>query len=421
MSGKLTRIEEDAVDVQIAHRSDATALKFRTGNGTLGSTPLGDISPVLTDARRAHYQCGQSQNRLGLASPSKGDLSFLQCFAKLKEKFDTEFLVNSGIHSPTFILDTPASEEHARHGFVVDGDHSFFKSGVLLAACSWSRVLNKWAPVLYTWIDRQDIAHHRPHFKHLFGQIVQASGSKFQAKLLLHSAAARAAHAAEYSATMTSQLINCGFLSAEAQQVEIQHFQKEASQYLVGCKTHWLGINHDLIGGLERLYLHVRQLEGKYHAVKDTIEALEKASKSTTYYQESGQKGNSNQSANDGTSSLPHALKSYIWSSPNSCFLDVGTELLHCAFIGLNPELKKNMFNALKPSSHLGGLFYHFQRRQDWEEDRNGHVIAGTRELALYQGILWHLIFNKWQLYDAPSDFGYCFHWPLTYAATTAE
>ncbi|KAF8516236.1 hypothetical protein JB92DRAFT_3311114 [Gautieria morchelliformis] len=567
MSGKLTRIEEDAVDVQIAHRSDATALELRTGNGTLGSTPLGDISPVLTDARRARYQRGQSQNRLGLASPSKGGLSFLQSFVKLKEKFDTEFLVNSGIHSPTFIvlqtpfmaehfltdaiadwLDSPASEEHARHGFVVDGDHSFFKSGVLLATCAWSHVLNKWAPVLYTWIDRQDIAHHRPHFKHLFGQIVQAAGSKFQAKLLLHimdySAAARAAHAAEYSAAMTSQLINFGFLSAEAQQVEIQRFRKEASQYLVGCETHWLGscrrikhsgaivapplvskfehltsrlllpsitpnefgqitdelrrvfpkavgwlnwwlqpavacmifpchrkvdndvfaevphtsnpvearhsllhhatgINHDLIGGLERLYLHVRQLEGQYHAVKgitaghvtppeprdppkrgyhkklddndgrppDTIEALEKASKSTTYYQESGQKGNSNQPANDGTSSLPHALKSYIWSSPNSCFWDVGTELLYRAFIGLNPELKKNMFNALKPSSHLGGLFYHFQRRQDWAEDRNGHVIAGTRELALYQGILRHLIFNKWQLYDSPSDFGCAMTW----------
>ncbi|KAF8503048.1 hypothetical protein JB92DRAFT_3208985 [Gautieria morchelliformis] len=406
MSGKLTRVEEDAVDVQIAHRSDATALKLRTGNGTLGSTPLADW------------------------------------------------------------LDTPASEEHAQHGFVVDGDHSFFKSGVLLATCAWSV---------------SSTTHHRPHFKHLFGQIVQAASSKFQAKLLLHimdySAAARAAHAAEYSAAMTSQLINFGFLSAEAQQVEIQRFRKEASQYLVGCETHWLGscrrikhsgaivapplvskfehltsrlllpsitpnefgqitdelrrvfpkavgwlnwwlqpavacmifpchrkvdndvfaevphtsnpveaqhsllhhatgINHDLIGGLERLYLHVRQLEGQYHAVKgitaghvtppeprdppkrgyhkklddndgrppDTIEALEKASKSTTYYQESGHKGNSNQLANDGTLSLPHALKSYIWSSPNSCFWDVGTELLYRAFIGLNPELKKNIF-----------------------------------------------------------------------------
>lgn len=96
------------------------------------------------------------------------------------------FVIESSLTSPTYVMmQTPFmqkaledglllwgennhnSEEPSasRHGFVTDGDHSFFTSGVLLVSVVFHPVTLAWVPVLYTWIQRQDIPHHRPHFR----------------------------------------------------------------------------------------------------------------------------------------------------------------------------------------------------------------------------------------------------------------
>ena len=73
-----------------------------------------------------------------------------------------------------------------RHGFVTDGNHSFFRDGTLLTTCSFSSVMKAWVPVLYTWVARLDTEHHRPHFRFLNSQIVKAAGAKFENKFLLN-------------------------------------------------------------------------------------------------------------------------------------------------------------------------------------------------------------------------------------------
>jgi len=204
--GTLSKKEEDAVDVQVSRHHDATAHQLRTGDTGPGSVPFPNISPSLANPRAARYQLSQSQSRQGiLASPVKGGLSLLHSFGILCNKLKTPFIVDSSIHGPiyitlqtpfmnrmileaveTWIEDAQDGPDAGRHGFVTDGDHSFFRQGLLLVSCVFSKVLNSWVPVLYSWIDGQDMPHHRPHFRHIFQAVVKHSGSRFDRKLLLH-------------------------------------------------------------------------------------------------------------------------------------------------------------------------------------------------------------------------------------------
>ena len=71
-----------------------------------------------------------------------------------------------------------------RHGFVTDGDQSFFRQGTLLTTCAFSTTVNMWLPVLYSWIDGLDTEHHRPHFRSLNDAIIESAGPDFHAKYL---------------------------------------------------------------------------------------------------------------------------------------------------------------------------------------------------------------------------------------------
>lgn len=205
--GPLSKFQEEEVDKQVSRHHEASAHQLRTGDTGPGSVPLADISPTLANPRSARYQMAQSQARLGIApaSPVKGGLAVLHSFGALQKKLKTPFMIDSSIHGPIYVMvqtpfmdklikdavedwieETHTGSEDARHGFVTDGDHSFFRDGVLLATCVFSKVLNCWAPVLYTWIDGLDIAHHRPHFQTTFRAVAKYSGSQFERKFLLH-------------------------------------------------------------------------------------------------------------------------------------------------------------------------------------------------------------------------------------------
>lgn len=136
----------------------------------------------------------------------KGGLALLRSFAKLNEGFgDDPFILDSNLGGPIYCvmqtsfmrqlihdavadwLNDPvemASSTPPRHGFVTDGDNSFFQRGVLLVTCVFSSVLGQWAPVLYTWIEGSDTAHHRAHFRCLHHDIAVAAGDQFHPKFL---------------------------------------------------------------------------------------------------------------------------------------------------------------------------------------------------------------------------------------------
>lgn len=205
--GRLSRREEDQVDEQVNRRHEASAHQLRTGDTGPGSVPLAEISATLANPRSARYQLAQSQGRLGVgpSSPVKGGLAVMRSFGDLQKKFKTAFMVDSSIHGPVYVMmqtswmdqiikeavedwidESQTGSPDARHGFVTDGDHSFFRSGVLLATCVFSKILKSWVPVLYTWIDGLDIAHHRPHFRSLNQAVSKYAGRKFEPKFLTH-------------------------------------------------------------------------------------------------------------------------------------------------------------------------------------------------------------------------------------------
>ncbi|TFK81763.1 hypothetical protein K466DRAFT_501589, partial [Polyporus arcularius HHB13444] len=224
----------------------------------------GTAVEVLSNPRAARYAVGKSLNRLGIqaAPSSKGGLTLLHDLGALNAKLGTRFVVESSFSGPTyFVMQTPFMEkvieesvadwitqdtsgpDAGRHGFVTDGDQSFFRQGTLLATCAFSTTVNMWLPVLYSWIDGLDTEHHRPHFRRLNQAIVRSAGSAFQAKYLTaimdFSRAQRLAHAEEFADAMTGRNKGWSDFSGPGQTAERTVRLDEASLYQQGCHTHY--------------------------------------------------------------------------------------------------------------------------------------------------------------------------------------
>jgi hypothetical protein len=84
------------------------------------------------------------------------------------------------------MTDSAVDRNIPRHGYVTDSDHSFFQSGLLIVSCTFNDTLNAWVPILMGFLDGQDIPHHRPFFRFLFQQILEYTGDRFNAELLMH-------------------------------------------------------------------------------------------------------------------------------------------------------------------------------------------------------------------------------------------
>ncbi len=203
--GRISPPEQEALDQQVVRRPEASVHQLRTGDAAPGSVPLAQINPRLADPRSARYEVSKSQTRLGLqpAATAKGGLAVLHDLGALTSKHGVRFIVESSFSGPTyFVLQTPfmvsiieesvrdwvlqdmSGPDAGRHGFVTDGDQSFFRQGTLLATCAFSTTLAQWVPVLYSWVDGLDTDHHRPHFRRLNQAILRAAGTDFEAKYL---------------------------------------------------------------------------------------------------------------------------------------------------------------------------------------------------------------------------------------------
>ncbi|KAH9852176.1 hypothetical protein C2E23DRAFT_903981 [Lenzites betulinus] len=261
--GHLSKAEEVALDTQIKRRPDATAHQLRTGDIAPESTPLGMISPILTDARTARYQVNKGRERLQLRQPAaKGGGPVLQALAQLNTDLASPFLVDSGfVDGAYFIMQTPfmrqltkenvndaldpmySSDLEDRSGTVTDSDHSYFKHGLLVTSAAFNTTLAAWVPIVYSWIGGQRTEDHRPHFRQLNMTIVNSADAQFEPRLLSavmdFSAAQRAAYTEEYAATMAALFGGWSRLSPEAQAAQHQAFMHEASDFLQGCEVHF--------------------------------------------------------------------------------------------------------------------------------------------------------------------------------------
>ncbi len=190
--------EKDQLDYQVLRNPNAYAHQLRTGNLIPGSVPLSSITPSLGQPLAARYCVGQSRSRLGLPSSSPlTEITFIAAMEDMNNK--QEFLIELQSHRPAYIVmqttfmqnmvDEVAASGHdnpadGQHGFVVNGDHSYSPVGQLLVACGFSRTLNAWAPLAYSWIKGVTAEHHWPFFRHFFKGIQEAAGVDFDHKML---------------------------------------------------------------------------------------------------------------------------------------------------------------------------------------------------------------------------------------------
>ncbi|KAJ6535381.1 hypothetical protein DFH09DRAFT_1091717 [Mycena vulgaris] len=531
--GRLSKAQETQVDAQVMRKQDASAHALRTGDPGPGSVLFPDISDSLAAPGAARYALGQSQARLGITTGStKGGLAFMSAFADLNNRFSTPFIIDSGLSGPVYLtLQTPFMDEiireaveswivdladgpgASRHGFVIDGDHSFFRQGPLLATCAFSTTSREWTPILYSWINGLDTAHHRPHFRHIFQSIIKHAGDRFTRKLLLcvmdFSGAQRGAHAEEYADTIIGITPGFATLSKEAQAAERRHLVREAEEAEVGCEVHfwrsadhvkkthslvppelantfekslrellsptttserfdavilalkttfpaiknWVGwwerrsiasmifpaksavdralaakvpstsnpIEHqhsllhhavgkdqELLPGIEKIYLHVREMEKKFDAIKaghfnagevrdrrprkirgwdgndgrapDTVAALAAAATN-----QAPPPPPTPPSIPPPTAVIysPRQLRSYPWDRPNSCFFDNGLEFWFRSFSKWSGAEQAGFLGSLPPNSALATFFFHFQQRLKWIATPSATDIQGTRVLSL--------------------------------------
>lgn len=200
-----------ALDQQVQRRPTATTHALRIGDGKDGSTPLGEITPLLAGPEAARYHHARSLDRLGLAkissaigtSDSFNALRFLQT---LNTHLGEVFLIDSRFHDLGVLVfrsdfqrsliedvvtnwDSNNLSVGGRNAFQTDGQHSFFKDAVLLSTCAFSIVLLCWVPLQFTVLLGQDTEHHRVHFKRLndvIVELVKREGLQNKKEYLLH-------------------------------------------------------------------------------------------------------------------------------------------------------------------------------------------------------------------------------------------
>ncbi|KAJ7112759.1 hypothetical protein C8R43DRAFT_903545, partial [Mycena crocata] len=541
----LSKWEEDQVDSQVMRKPEASAHALRTGDPAPGSVPFADISPALAAPGAARYQQAQSHIRLGIHTGStKSAIAVMSGFGDLNKRLSTPFLIDDRLGGPVYmtfqtpwmdemigeaveswIVDLASGPEASRHGFAVDGDHTYFKEGQLLVTCAFSTTSREWTPVLYSWINGLDTAHHRPHFAQIFKSIIKHAGDRFTRKLLLcvmdFSGAQRSAHAQEYAEAIIS--ITPGFtsLSKEAQAAERCQLILEAEQAEVGCEVHfwcsadhikkthslvpphlapffeqclcelispkttserfdtvllnlkttfpeiksWIswwerrpiasmifpaksavdlvlaakvpstsnpvehshsllhhavGSNQELFPGIEKLWLHAREMQKKQEAIKagyfnagDVRDCHPQ--KPRTWDENDGWVPDTIAALAAADAAAALNGSSYAWDSPNSCFFDTGLELWFRAFSRWSDTERAAFLAAVPARSGLATIFFHFQRRLQWVTRNSGgstgSIRKGEGELGLGQSLTRMLIFHRWNLYPDPTDYGCATTW----------
>ncbi|EIM79531.1 uncharacterized protein STEHIDRAFT_116440 [Stereum hirsutum FP-91666 SS1] len=229
---------------------------------------------------------------------------------------------------------------------------------------------------------------------------------------------------------------------------------------------HAVGTDHDLIPGVQNLYLHAKEMEKRTKSIEgnsvpllllesiidltaicvhveghigpsrgpktgrrtlkpwavndgrapDTYELLRPTMASGTPHHSSSST-DSLDATNESslpTSPAPSILRSYKWAK-NSCFFDVGHELLFRFFMRLRPPQRLTLRQLFHDSSSpLAEMLYQFDVRCRWTAEKGAgsdrHTDKGTRILGIAQSKLRYYISDRWN--DTPAGkFGHPTNW----------
>ncbi|KAJ7191825.1 hypothetical protein B0H12DRAFT_1082759 [Mycena haematopus] len=454
--GTLSKAQEDQVDLQVMRRHDANAHELRTGDPGPGSIPLPEISATLTAPSSARYHLSQSQARLGLnTGSSKGGLAFLHVFGDLNKRLSTPFIIDSSLSGPiymmfqtpfmdsilreaveTWILDLADGPEASRHGIVIDGDHTFFREGQLLASCAFSAVMDFSGAQRGAHADEyaDAIISTMPHFaqlskeaqdaehRHLIIEAEKDQVKKTHALIPPESATVFEKNLRELIAPTTTSgrfdeivlALKTAFPSIKAwlswwerrpiasmifpakSSVDAELAAKAPSttnpvEHGHSLLHHAVGKDQELFPGIEKLFLHVHEMENKYKAIEendgrapDTLAALAAAAAAEAASLPPALAPPALRSDLVPEYS-PRMLQSFRWDEPNSCFFDTPLEIWFRAFSRWSEPERRDFLSKLPSSSALANFFYNFQRRLRWISEGVEVDIHGIRDLSLCQ------------------------------------
>ncbi|KAJ7060319.1 hypothetical protein C8F01DRAFT_1369965 [Mycena amicta] len=220
---QLTVAQNDAIDELVRTNPNASALALRAG-AHQGQIPLGEINPVLLDARKARAE-------------SRGGSTFglLDAFRKLKASFDVPWFIDSDLLDKQFIcMQTPMM----RNQFL----EAAFSSHRLV----FSPILLRWVVVLYTWIGNLDESHHETHFTRLIRSMFDVCtrvgipvDDRILASILDFSTAQRNGFVEAFIAVMSSRIPGWNDLSERSRAEERENLRRRAQAILLGCAVHW--------------------------------------------------------------------------------------------------------------------------------------------------------------------------------------
>lgn len=188
---KLLSKVEALLDEQVAKNPTASVHELR--NGTPNSVPLHKLSAALTRPKTAAYHVGKSRRKQGIILPSKSKAQFesISTVGDILDDNGKPFLIEESlIKGRRYLMFQTDFQREAleemieewededpkaeyRHGMVTDGNHSFFRVGVLMQTSVFLSTTAMYTSVLYTWIDGEDTEHHRPHFARLAQSVVE--------------------------------------------------------------------------------------------------------------------------------------------------------------------------------------------------------------------------------------------------------
>ncbi|RXW12307.1 hypothetical protein EST38_g13547 [Candolleomyces aberdarensis] len=177
---------------------------------------------------------------------------------------------------------------------------------------------------------------------------------------------------------------------------------------------HALGSHNDLLEGIKKTYLYVKDMEREYDAIltghfTPSGPWDKRRPKRVIFFENDGCGPDTTtalwalepaKAGIDKFHNLPLFLVGYKWESPNSCFFDNGLELFFRSYCLWPEEARAKLWDLLPNDSFLAGLLSHCERRLKLVAETKKKSTAAQKSLTLalstQQTVTRHKIFGKW-------------------------
>jgi|Laugresu1bdmlbdd_1035124.scaffolds.fasta_scaffold06602_1 hypothetical protein len=157
-----------------------TPLNLLVGENNTGNIPTRNIHSAFNNRDRVAYLRQVQLKELGLnydyGSTYDSYLDFQKTFGEFistSYKLSSMHLSYMNDFMKKVLLDSCENTGRSIPGIITDVTHKYFKDGFCLTSCVYSIALNRWIPVLISWLHGQSDKHMTPHFEVICSTIIE--------------------------------------------------------------------------------------------------------------------------------------------------------------------------------------------------------------------------------------------------------